>query len=129
MHTTYSFRDIRPRLFTLRRYSASASRIACANRRIAAHGVDGDERALKVELLQELGEGDDLVGLLGDGLLSQDQLGVGGEGRHEVPRGAATTAPPARRRPTGLAVNRSRSRCTQARCCPFHSQLLVTRAL
>jgi hypothetical protein len=47
---------------------------------IAGDGVDGDERAVKVQLIERLGDDDDLVFLLLHRLLGQDQAGVGGVG-------------------------------------------------
>ena len=51
-----------------------------SDRGIAGDGVDGDERAVKVQLIEQLGDDDDLVFLLVHRLLGQDQAGVGGVG-------------------------------------------------
>ena len=53
---------------------------------IAGDGVDGDERAVKVQLIEQFGDDDDLVLLLVYRLLGQDQAGVGGIGRYQMKR-------------------------------------------
>jgi hypothetical protein len=59
---------------------------------LAAHGVDGDERAFELsgvgELVEQLGDGGDFIGLFWNGKLRQSQAGVGGVGaqRMGVPR-------------------------------------------
>ena len=73
------------------------------DRRIAGDGVDGNQGAVEVELFQQLRDNDDLIGFLVDGLLAENQLGVGGEGREEMQRplvGVAIMAAP-----RGFAVN------------------------
>ena len=57
---------------------------------LAAHGVDGDQGALELlglgELVEQLGNGGDLVGLLRHADLGQGQPGVGGVGAEHVQR-------------------------------------------
>jgi len=57
--------------------------------RVAAHGVDGDQRALQVEPLQQRRDGPDLVGLVLHRLLAQHQPAPGGEGGDQVQRVSA----------------------------------------
>ena len=47
--------------------------------RIASHGVDGDERAFKVDAFQKRRDGGDLVGFFVDCLLAQHQPAGGGQ--------------------------------------------------
>ena len=77
--------------------------------RVAAHGVDGDQGAVQVQPLQEGRNGGDLVGFHVHRLLPQHQLGVGGEGRHQMQRRTAGLAIMAAAR--GFAVNGDRSAC------------------
>ena len=55
---------------------------------LAAHGVDGDERAFELlglgELVEQLGDGGDLVGLFRNLKLRQGQPGVGGVGAERM---------------------------------------------
>ena len=70
---------------------------------LAAHGVDGHQRPLQVQQLQQLRDGRDLVGLLGHGLLAQAQVAPDGPGTDQVQR---RLAPLAVVRPAqGLAVD------------------------
>ena len=55
---------------------------------LAAHGVDGDERALKLvglgEWIEKIGDGGDLVGLLRNAQLRQSQPCMGGVGAERM---------------------------------------------
>ena len=55
---------------------------------LAAHGVDGDERVLKLfglgELIEKIGDGGDLVGLLRNAQLRQSQPCMGGVGAERM---------------------------------------------
>ena len=74
---------------------------------LAAHGVDGHQGALELpglgELVEKIGDGGDLVGLLRDAGLRQRQPGRGGVGRLSVCRalsplrGRGSGAPSCRR--------------------------------
>jgi hypothetical protein len=62
-----------------------------SDRRIAGDGVDGDQSAVEVEQFHQLRDGDDLVGLLVDGLLALEPAwrwwGVIAEAGAEAGRG------------------------------------------
>ena len=70
---------------------------------LAAHGVDGHQSALELQHLEQPGDGDDLVLLVGDGLLAQHQLLAAGPRRDHVQGGAALARIPGA--PRGLAVD------------------------
>src|SRR3954464_9842808 len=70
---------------------------------LAAHGVDRDERAVQVDLLQELRDGGDLIGLGVGGHLSQCDPLLAGPGADDV-QGAEVLGPVVRAA-TGLAVD------------------------
>ena len=57
---------------------------------LTAHGVDGDERAFELfclgQMIEQLGDGRDFVGLLGHAELRQRQMGVGRVGTERVQR-------------------------------------------
>jgi hypothetical protein len=53
---------------------------------LAAHRVDGHDRPLDLQHAQELGDGDDLVGLLRHFHLAENQTLSRGESRHDVDR-------------------------------------------
>ena len=53
---------------------------------LAAHRVDGHDRPLDLQHAQELGDGDDLVGLLRHLDLTENQTLSRGESRHDVDR-------------------------------------------
>ena len=57
--------------------------------RVAAHGVDGEQGALKVQPLQEGGDGRDLVGLVLHRFPAQHQTAPRSEGGHQVQGTAA----------------------------------------
>ena len=58
------------------------------DRDLTAHGIDGDERAFELfgcsELIEQIRDSDDLVGLFGDRELRKRQAGVFGVGRERM---------------------------------------------
>ena len=74
---------------------------------LAAHGIDGDDGAFELlglgEMIDEFGNGGDLVGLLGHGGLGEGEAGIGGIGGEHMHGFDAAAA--AMRAPRGFAVD------------------------
>src|SRR6202011_4772326 len=81
---------------------------------LATHGVDGDERALKLfglgELIEKIGDGGDLVGLLRNAQLRQSQPCMGGVGAERM-QGFMDDL----RAATGATSKARNTRCCRAR--------------
>lgn len=69
---------------------------------LAAHGVDGDERACQFQGIEQQRHGDDLVAFPVDGFLAEHETLAGGLGGDQMQRRTA----PAVRAPRGLPVDR-----------------------
>ena len=69
---------------------------------LAAHGVDGDDRAFNDQHVQKLGDGNDLIGFLGHLDLAEHQSLARREGRDDVDRRVALFG---KRAAAGLAVD------------------------
>src|SRR5712691_2442480 len=76
--------------------------------RVAAHGIDGDERAFKRQAREQSRNGDDLVRLLLDRLLPKHEMAIGGEGRDQMQRAPSGGFVVAATR--GLAIERDQAR-------------------
>src|SRR4051794_20258478 len=70
---------------------------------LAAHGIDGHDRTLDRQHVQQFGNSDDLVGLFRDLHLTQHEPLAGCEGRNHVDRRDAVLL--SARPPRGLAIN------------------------